>query len=976
MPSFSSVPSYKASIKTRITTLAVIIVAVATLAITLVAHYIVKQGMKETVGAEQFARLSNIANGIDQKFDSRKTLLKLLAEGLPVDAANRPEQLQQHLAQSSALLDAFDSVAILDRSGDVVANLNGMTKIGKINVRDRPYFTDTILTKKAVISKPLLSRVSHKPTLIMTQPVLDAAGMVAYVIMAGIDLQEPKFLGEFANMSFGKTGYMFILSSDGIVVDHPRKERILQSIEATGSIKTSIDSALAGFEGNNQALNRYGVDGLYSYKRIHSTNWILGAIYPTEEAFAPVNEMLLKALPASLLLSLLAGLIVWWTTRTQLLPLQSLSQHMKAAQTQRTYAPIDMEQRNDEIGELGKAFSQLMQDKENAVARATESELHARNILSCAGDAFVSCDEQGLILEWNQQAEIIFGWTANEARGQKLGTLIAPHSANEQQWEGWKYFPGTGNTPLSNERVLITAASKDGREIPLELMVVEVNSVTKYTANAFMRDISASLLIQKKLADGEKRLRVMTDNLPALISYIDKEQRYRFANAFYQTLLGLDPEEMIGKTILETFGEKNYKYIAGGVEKALQGEHVHFERHQLSNGMLSHLAIDYIPDITPDGTVAGLYVMGLDITDRKMAELQQAQTEERLRTIADHLPAQIAFIDAQERYLFVNSSLAKVAGCAPEEMLGKTMREVRSAELYQFLAPYVALTLSGEKVTFQGQQKWRGKLHHYESTFVPARATDGSISGFYAMTSDITERKRIEAVKNEFISTVSHELRTPLTSVNGALGLVVAGVAGELPPKAKDLLLVARRNVDRLVRLINDILDIEKIESGSMRFHIQPHNLVTLIEQAVDSSRIYAAQYDVNILFHTHEQDALAYVDQDRFTQVIINLLSNAVKFSSEGGSVEVGLAREQDSWRITVTDHGCGIPEEFKDKIFKRFSQMDGSNTRKRGGSGLGLSICKPMIEQMGGTIGFESTIGKGSTFHVLLPTTKASHE
>ena len=969
IPFLSKLLPDNASIKIRISVFVVFIVVVASLVTATIAQYVLKQGMKETIGKGQFTSLSNIANSIDQKFEHRKILLKLFAEGIPLEAIRHPSELQDYLARYAALSDIFDSTSILDRFGNVIANFNGMSKIGKVNTSDRPYFIDTMRTKQGVISKPLLNRVSQKPQVIMTQPVLDESGNVIYVISAGIDLQEPKFLGGFADLKFSKTGYLFILNTDGIVVDHPHKDLILKVDGVDGSRNISSEMALAGFEGSTEALNRDGISGLYTYKRIKSTNWILGSIYPTSEAFASINEMLLKALLSSFTLSVVAGILVWWFTRSQLAPLQVLSDHMRTAYTQNVYVPLQTQFKGDEIGELGIAFNKMMQEKEAALLRIEESEQYLRSILAHAGDAFVSCDVDGKIREWNEKAVTVFGWTEEEAVGVELSTLIIPQPLRRAHVRRMKKFVETGKGAMVDRRMIVNVARKDGVQIPVELMVTAVHSASGYTANAFIRDISDRLLTEQKLAKSEKRLRMVTDSLPALISYVDRDGKYQFANAFYKTLLGFEYQNMIGRTVQELFGEQNYKAMSEGVQRTLKGEHVHFERDQTLNGKLSHLSVDYIPDTAVDGTVMGLYVMALDITDRKMAELRQAESEERLRTIADNLPAQIAFIDSQERYLFVNAALAAVAEYSPDAMIGKTMKEVRDPDLYQFLAPFVEQVLNGHSVTFQGEGYWEGNLRHYESVYIPARTKAGDISGFYAMTFDTTERKRLEIIKNEFISTVSHELRTPLTSINGALGLIIAGVVGEVPEKVKDLMVVARRNVERLIRMINDMLDIEKIESGRMIFDIQPHNLANVLKLALDSSQAYASQYGVNINLYADTKDANAYIDQDRFIQVIVNLLSNAIKFSSEGGEVKVNLYEELSSWRIDVCDEGLGIPGEFHHIIFKKFSQVDGTNSRKKGGSGLGLSICKPIVEQMGGSIDFSSVEGKGSIFFIMLP-------
>ncbi|TFY96178.1 response regulator [Ramlibacter humi] len=244
--------------------------------------------------------------------------------------------------------------------------------------------------------------------------------------------------------------------------------------------------------------------------------------------------------------------------------------------------------------------------------------------------------------------------------------------------------------------------------------------------------------------------------------------------------------------------------------------------------------------------------------------------------------------------------------------------------------------------------------------------------GWTLIVRDASERKRVEKMKNEFISTVSHELRTPLTSVRGSLGLVLGGAVGEVPAQARSLLDIAAKNCDRLVRLINDMLDIEKIESGHMRLEMAPQQLLPLAKQAIATTESFAQQFRVQLRLQAEAVDARVMGDADRLTQVLVNLLSNAAKFSPEGGGVDVGLAwadASQSRVRMTVADRGAGIPPELADKLFGRFVQGDASDARAKPGTGLGLAISKAIVERLGGRIGFEPREGGGTAFFVDLP-------
>jgi signal transduction histidine kinase/DNA-binding response OmpR family regulator len=244
---------------------------------------------------------------------------------------------------------------------------------------------------------------------------------------------------------------------------------------------------------------------------------------------------------------------------------------------------------------------------------------------------------------------------------------------------------------------------------------------------------------------------------------------------------------------------------------------------------------------------------------------------------------------------------------------------------------------------------------------------------FTSVVRDITERKAADRLKDEFISTVSHELRTPLTAIQGALGLVVEGSAGELPTDAQKLLGIAYNNGDRLVRLINDILDIQKIESGKMALADERLRVRHVLRQAIEANQAYADQYDVSIRMDDPADDPWICADTDRIMQVMANLLSNAAKFSPKGGRVVIGAMRRNGMARISVTDQGMGIPTDARETLFDKFTQVDARLTRDRGGTGLGLSICKAIVERMGGAIDYESEVGEGTTFYVDLPEWRA---
>ena len=238
------------------------------------------------------------------------------------------------------------------------------------------------------------------------------------------------------------------------------------------------------------------------------------------------------------------------------------------------------------------------------------------------------------------------------------------------------------------------------------------------------------------------------------------------------------------------------------------------------------------------------------------------------------------------------------------------------------------------------------------------------------LAGDLKRRNRIERLKNEFVATVSHELRTPLTSIVATLGLLTGKAAGNLVDQAPRLLTIAYTNSQRLVRLLNDILDIEKMESGTAVFNFKRVELLPLLKQTIEENRAFAEGYNVRIRLESPSAATAVRADPDRLMQVIANLLSNAIKFSPSGEEVLVAVETQSETVRISVRDHDHGIPDEFKPRLFKKFTQADATDARQKGGTGLGLSIVKQIVDRLDGAVGFEDAPGGGAIFHVKLPT------
>ncbi len=340
-------------------------------------------------------------------------------------------------------------------------------------------------------------------------------------------------------------------------------------------------------------------------------------------------------------------------------------------------------------------------------------------------------------------------------------------------------------------------------------------------------------------------------------------------------------------------------------------------------------------------------------------------------------------VDADENLIYVrradggfelcNAAFAAVFGARPEHLEGQPSAPI--------VARAPALFAGDEDIAggrLQGSQQEIGLVDAVgtECWFQVAKRPMEPAGGerrVLAVALDVSARRQVEKLKAEFVSTVSHELRTPLTSIRGALGMLIGGMAGDVDPAARPLLEIAHKSCERLVRLINDLLDIEKLESGRLQLQMQPLQLGAVVAQAAEQNAAYAREFGVAIATRVEDGETWIRGDSDRLAQVMANLVSNAAKHSPAGGVVEIDARRIDGSVEIGVRDRGNGIPEEFRAHVFERFSQADASDARQRGGTGLGLAITKTLVEQHGGGIGFETATGSGTRFHFRLPTTPA---
>lgn len=478
----------------------------------------------------------------------------------------------------------------------------------------------------------------------------------------------------------------------------------------------------------------------------------------------------------------------------------------------------------------------------------------------------------------------------------------------------------------------------------------------------------------------------------------DKNTVITDVNPTYEAVTGYSRKELIGQrtnfirsglTPPEVFREM-WQHLA--TRGKWVGEIIN--RHKNGNLWYSYLSITKVLD--EEGAVVAYVGIARDITGRKEMEQQLRQNlveiqvaremadaqATRLRALLESVGEAIVMVDTLGLCVVANHQVGSVLGLPAEQIIGKSVHELHSLALRTFgvggafqwqPGPDGGPPIEIETTVVETREERPRVFHEFAA---PVQDDQGRVIGRIYVYRDITKETEVDRMKSEFIATVSHELRTPMTSIKGSLGLVLGGASGELPADARDLLTIAQNNTDRLIRLINDILDISRIEAGKMEIRRVPLSVADAVKRAVQEMDGFARQRSIKVRTEIPEGLPRVMADPDRLEQVLVNLISNAVKFSPAGTEVLLRAEQDQTRVRIDVVDQGPGIPAEQATAIFEKFHRIDNAASRKTGGTGLGLAICRAIVEEHGGTIWVDSQPGEGATFSFVLPTEPTEHD
>ncbi len=483
------------------------------------------------------------------------------------------------------------------------------------------------------------------------------------------------------------------------------------------------------------------------------------------------------------------------------------------------------------------------------------------------------------------------------------------------------------------------------------------------------------------LRESEARFRAITEASPLGVYVTDAAERCIFANANFQHICGLRADALRASGYLAAVHPEDRPRLLEAHEAARCSLTPYRVEHRYVHADGSHTwtRVDGAP-ISDGGTFLGFVHVVEDITSPRTADETLRRSQERLQLALDGSGDTLLDWDLRSGELYLSEHWARMTG----GQQGAAVTTVR--EFVEMIHPNERATLEqtldetllGERPFLRVQYRVRTHSGDWRWVQTHARVMEWSEDGkplrVTGTCADITERKNLEARQSEFMATVSHELRTPLSSVMGSLEILREEFYDQLPAPARRFIDMGLRNGSQLASLINSVLDLERIETGVHGFEFAATRASDLLTRALEANQTYAMRLSVALHIEPPPDEVFVWTDPVRAQQILTNLISNAVKFSSEGEDVALGCELQSKCVRLYVSDHGSGIPEDARERIFQRFGQACNQEYSRMPGSGLGLSICKALATRLGGDIGFRSEPGKGSVFWVDLPRAKGA--
>ena len=860
---------YGRSLKTRVTLVTLVIFLVGLWSLAFYASRVLRANMEDQLSQQQRSAASLAADELDDELRSRIKALETVAAGMAASLPGNASALQNRLEQMPLLQMMFNGGAYVTLpDGKAVASVPlSAGRIG-LNYLDQDHVAAALREGRPRVGQVRLGTALKAPVFGIAVPLRAAQGTVVGALVGVINLSQASFLDHLISTSYGRTGgYLLVAPTQRLIITASERQRVMESLPAPG-VNPAIDRYLQGYEGSSVLVNPMGVPVLVTAKGIPAAGWYLVVSLPIEEALAPIQSTRMQMLRATLLLTLIAGGLIWWLLARELKPLLATSRALAAfaeADSGRALQPLPVT-RHDEIGLLVGSFNRLL------LELARRGELIGRH-----------------------QAELEAQNEELRQDRQKLGAI----------------FDAAGSG------IAITGA--DGRFIEM--------------------------------------------------------------NKWWTDRLGYAPEE-IGKLTAQDITHPDDRQASREwIGKLMAGEVDSYQIEKRfvtknASSFWAHLSASAIKE--ENGRTSRIVGVVTDISERRRSEEEIRQLSEAIRQTTES----IVITDRAARIEYVNDAYLKNTGYSREELLGRNSRLLQSGKTPK--ATYDALWQA-----LREGRSWSGEFYNRRkdgSEFVelahisPVRDAAGKIGRYVAAKRDITQAKRIEAellqakmqaeaansAKSQFLAAMSHEVRTPM---NGILGMAQVLLApGIKEAERLDYARTILASGQTLLRLLNDLLDLARIESGKLELEANE----MLPEQIMGQTRSLFAQSarakGLGIESDWSGPLARYLGDAHRLEQMLANLVGNAIKFTHQGTirieAREISCDADSATLEFAVSDSGIGIAQDKLALLFEAFSQVDGSTTRRYGGTGLGLSIVRTLARLMGGEVGVQSEPGVGSRF------------
>jgi len=944
--------------------------------------------LKRTIGGGLAQRARHAAEQLDATMYERYREVQALARRVEFTASGQgPDQRRQILEEIQRTYPLYAWIGLTDSAGKVAVSTGGLLE--GVDVSRRDWFADAPKgvyvhdVHAAKLLATLLPQEGGAPMRFvdLAFPYFDARGEQAGVLGAHLSWAWARQVqGLFSNPGQAPDETL-IVSRDGKVLYGPAP--LLDVALGSSSL------ALARQQPSGFVEERWddGRDYLVGYARTNGyqgypgLGWVIVTRQEAGAAYAPVRRLQTNVGLAGLAVALLFSLLGWRAARIVTRPLLTTAHAAREVEHGRATALPQAAGGFAELETLRSAFNALLlrlhgkeqqlvqantelerrvaertSDLERSLASVRSSELRVLTILEATQDAFIAFSLDGLVTDWNARAAQVFGWRREEVLGKHVEQLLQGGS----QW----WLPGSRENATSGERIAMSGLRRDGARFDAEMTLGQFEADGQQWFAAFISDISVRRAIEKELEAERLLLSTVLETIEVAVMACDQDAEPTLSNRAARALPA---------AALLAPGP-------GPLRRVLRGEPVRAEalRIEADGEPARDLLCNGSALVDASGKRLGAVVALADVTALESAKRELAGQERFLRTVADNSPAAIGYVDRGEVYRFANRTYQSMMGLDPEQMIGRTIGDVLGDATRDYLEPHIAAAMAGKRVHFEADLDRPGWPRHVMTDYIPDTDAGGEVRGFYIQVLDITARKHSELqqqeasrAKSEFLANMSHEIRTPMNAVLGIGQLLDRTV---LSAEQKEYVRLIRASGGALLSLVNDILDLSKIEAGKLEVVAAPFRLDELVDAIASAMQSASVGKQLDLLLTVDPALPAGLVgDMQRLRQVALNLVGNAIKFTASGEvRVHLGCSAPGSAMEIlqlTVSDTGIGMTGEQLGRLFNPFEQADTSTSRRYGGTGLGLAISQQLVELMGGSISVSSEAGRGSEFVVALP-------